>query len=200
MTMREALDPRDYVERLYVSRKEGGRGLASIEDSVNASIQRLEDYIGKHERGLTIAIRNNTKNTRDNRITIARKQKWKEKLLYMRFKRLINTMTHEKTWTWLRKGNFKRETESLRVAAENNVIRINHIKARTNKTQQSSKCRLRGDIDKTINYIIRECSKLVQKEYKTRHDWVGKVIHWEMYKNSNLTIRKNGINTTQHLS
>ena len=23
-------------------------------------------------------------------------------------------------------------------------------------------------------------SKLAQKEYKTRHDWVGKVIHWEM--------------------
>ena len=25
-----------------------------------------------------------------------------------------------------------------------------------------------------------ECSKLVQKEYKARHDWVGKVIHKEM--------------------
>ena len=33
----------------------------------------------------------------------------------------------------------------------------------------------------TINYIISECSKLA-KEYKTRHDWVGKVIHWEMCK------------------
>ena len=27
-----------------------------------------------------------------------------------------------------------------------------------------------------------ECSKLAQKEYKTRHDWVGKVIHWELSK------------------
>ena len=34
----------------------------------------------------------------------------------------------------------------------------------------------------TINHIISECSKLAQKEYKTRHDWVGKVIHWEMCK------------------
>ena len=23
---------------------------------------------------------------------------------------------------------------------------------------------------------------MAQKEYKARHDWVGKVIHWEMYK------------------
>ena len=25
-----------------------------------------------------------------------------------------------------------------------------------------------------------ETSKLVQKEYQRRHDWVGKVIHWEL--------------------
>ena len=41
MTMHKALHPRDDRDRLYVSRKEGGRGLASIEDSVDASIQRL---------------------------------------------------------------------------------------------------------------------------------------------------------------
>ena len=46
----KALHPRDDVDRLYVSRKEGGRGLASIEDSVDASIQRLEGYIEKRER------------------------------------------------------------------------------------------------------------------------------------------------------
>ena len=47
------------------------------------------------------------------------------------------------------------------------------------KTQQNSQCRLCGDRDETINHIISECSKLAQ-EYKTRHDWVGKVINWEM--------------------
>ena len=52
MTMHKALHPRDDVDRLYISRKEGERGLASIEDSVDASIQRLEDYIQKHEGGL----------------------------------------------------------------------------------------------------------------------------------------------------
>ena len=33
-----------------------------------------------------------------------------------------------------------------------------------------------------IIMIISECSKLAQKEYKARHNWVGKVIHWEMCK------------------
>ena len=47
MKMHKALHHRDDVDRLYVSRKEGGRGLASIEDNVDASIQRLKDYIQK---------------------------------------------------------------------------------------------------------------------------------------------------------
>ena len=115
-------------------------------------------------------------------MTITRKQKGEGKQLYGRFKRLINNISHDKTWTWLRKGNFKRETESLLIAAQNNAVRTNHIKARIDKTQQNSKCRLCSDRDETINHIISECSKLAQKESKTRHDWVGKVIHWEMCK------------------
>ena len=63
--MHKALHPRDDVDRLYVSRIEGERGLASIEDNVDASIQWLEDYIEKHE-GLITAIKNNADNTMDN--------------------------------------------------------------------------------------------------------------------------------------
>ena len=134
MTSHKALHPRDDVDRLYV-RKRGRKWFASIEDSADASIQRLEDYIEKHERGLITATRNNTVNTIDNRMTIPRKQKWEEKQLYGRFKRLINNISSDKTSTWLRKGNFKRETESLLMAAQNSAIRTNHIKARIDKYQ-----------------------------------------------------------------
>ena len=162
MTMHKVLHPRDDVDRLYVSRKEGGRGLASVEDTVDASIQRLEDYTEKHERGLITIIRNDTDNTINERMTTTRKQKWEGKQPYGRFKRLINNISHQKTWTWLRKGNFKRETESLLIAAQDDAIRTNNIKARIDKTQQNSKCRLCGDRDETINHIISECSKLAQ--------------------------------------
>ena len=43
MTMHKALHRREDVDRLYVSRKEGGNGLASTEDSFDALIKRLED-------------------------------------------------------------------------------------------------------------------------------------------------------------
>ena len=115
-------------------------------------------------------------------MTKTRKQKWEGKQLHGRFKQLINNISHQKTWTCLRKANFKREIESLLIAAQNSAIRTNHIKAKIDKTQQNSKCRLCGDRDETINHIIGKCSKLAQKEYKARHERVGKVIHWEMCK------------------
>ena len=32
------------------------------------------------------------------------------------------------------------------------------------------------------NHMISECSKLAHKEFKTTHDWVGKVIYLELCK------------------
>ena len=49
ITMHKALLPRDGVVRLYVSRREGGRGLTSIEYGMETSIQRIEDYIESEE-------------------------------------------------------------------------------------------------------------------------------------------------------
>ena len=179
MTMHKALHPRDDFDRLYVPRKVRKRNWQDWRQLWRI-VQRLQDYIQKHEGGLITGTRNETENTMNNRMTITRKQKWEGKQLYGRFKRLTNNISHDKIWTWLRKGNFKRETESPLIAAQESALRTNHIKARIDKTQQNSKCRLCGDRDETINHLISECSKLAQREYKARHDWVGKVIHWEM--------------------
>ena len=116
MTLHKVLYPRDDDVRLYVSIKKRGKGHASTEDSIDASIQRLDDYLEKHEGGLITTIRNDTDSTMDIRITITTKQKWEEKLLEGPFKRLINNISHKKTWTWLSKGNVKRETESPLIA------------------------------------------------------------------------------------
>ena len=45
---------------------------------------------------------------------MTRKQKWEEKQLYGCFKCLTSYTSYEKTRTWLRKGNLKKKTESLR--------------------------------------------------------------------------------------
>ena len=54
-------------------------------------------------------------------------------------------------------------------------MRTKYVKAKIDKIEQIFKCRLCGEKDEMINHIENECSKLAQKEYKTRHAWVGKV-------------------------
>ena len=105
--------------------------------------------------------------------------------MYEHFKRQTSEISHEKTWTWLRKRNLERETESLLKAAQNTTTGSNYVKARIDQTQQNSICRSCGDWDETINHIISECSKLAHREYKTRYDWVGTVTHWKLCKKFN---------------
>ena len=76
----------------------------------------------------------------------------------------------------------KRETESLIIAAPEQAIRTNLIKAKIDQTQTDSKCKICGKVDECIYHVLSECSKLVQKEYKHRHDLMGKRMHWEISK------------------
>ena len=69
MTMHKVLHPKDGVDRLYESRKEGRRGHASIENGVDASIQRLEDYVKKRAGRLITATRKKKKKTDNTRIS-----------------------------------------------------------------------------------------------------------------------------------
>ena len=55
---------------------------------------------------------------------------------------ITSEISRKKSWKWLRKGKFKRETESLLIAAQNNVISINYVKTKIENTQQKCRCKL----------------------------------------------------------
>ena len=42
-----------------------------------------------------------------------------------------------------------------------------------------------GKVDESINHIVSGCSKLAHKEYKRRHDNLGKILHWKLARNCN---------------
>ena len=76
------------------------------------------------------AKRKNNYNRNVNRKTKQiRKQKRVEKQLYWYFKWFTVEIAHKNTWTWLRKGNLKRETKSLLITAEKS-IRTNYFKVK----------------------------------------------------------------------
>ena len=79
----------------------------------------------------------------------------------------------------------KRETESLVVAAQNQSIRTNLVKAKTDKSQGHSLCKLCRKVDESIYHIVGGCSKHAQTEYKKRHDSLGKIVHWKLARKCN---------------
>ena len=56
------------------------------------------------------------------------------------------------------------------------------LKAKIDKSQTDSLCRLCKKKDETVNHLVSECEKLAQKEYKRRHDKVALALHWDMCK------------------
>ena len=62
----------------------------------------------------------------------------------------------------------------------NNSNNNNDNNWQIDKSQDQAKCRRCSRVDNTINHIFSERSKLTQREYKRRLDWVGGRIHWEI--------------------
>ena len=87
----------------------------------------------------------------------------------------------KKTLTWLRKEK-PQERNWISSYSSAEQRHKDYVKAKLDKTQQISTCTLCRNSDETMNRIISECSKLALKEYKTRHGWVGEIIHWELCK------------------
>ena len=134
---------------------EPGSRFASIEDSVNAPTTTRVQH------------------KKEQRDTSDQKH---EKQHYGYFKGQTRDISKVKIWSWLRKGNLKRERDSPLISAQNKIIRTKYVKAKIQTMQQNSQNWLCGDRDETINDIISECSKLVQK-YKFRHASVVKGIY-----------------------
>ena len=69
------------------------------------------------------------------------------------------------------------------MVAQEQAIRTNNIKAKIDKTQENSKYRMCGKAEESVNHVLSECSKLVQKKYKRQHDWFGTKIHGKYVEN-----------------
>ena len=105
ITMHKALYSKDDIDCMCPEKKEE-EDLPAFK--IASMHERLEDYIKKSRGRLITATINNTDNTSINRTKIARKQKWDGY-----FERQASYISHKKTWTWLRRGNLNKETESL---------------------------------------------------------------------------------------
>ena len=137
----DALHPGNNVDRLYVSRKEG-RALASIEDSVDASIQRLHKKAGRKTDYSDLKQYRQYKHQQNKNNKKAKNGK-KNNCMYTH---MYGNLTWENLDMAMKRETSRRETESLRIAAQSNAINPNYVKdiLSIDKTQQNSKCRLKN--------------------------------------------------------
>ena len=76
------------------------------------------------------------------------------------------------------------------MAAQKEDIQTNNIKAKIDKTQENSECRMFGKAEEGVNHVLSKCSKLDQKEYKRRHDWFGIKIHWKICRKYGIEVKE----------
>jgi len=193
ITMYQGMHPRSDVDRIYVEREKGGRGLMSIEDTVKYETHSLKKYTETSESQVIRTAGKIIKSDGDenpleyrNQQKKTRLENWREKPMNGQHLRQTKDNTAKESWQWLKRGSLKRQTESLIIAAQDQALRTNYRKARIEKTTNVATCRLCKEKDETVSHLISECSKIAQTEYKHRHDTVAAAVHWSICKKHEL--------------
>ena len=122
------------VDRLYVPRKDGGRGLIAIEDCVQLAVTGLEAYVHGSEERLLQAARGDREDGLE-AASVLKKSEEREEIARLGggsftwpVCQTTKEVRSEQSWVWPQNRDLKRETESLIVAAQNQNIRTNLVK------------------------------------------------------------------------
>lgn len=195
LTMNGCLHPRGNVGRLYMTRKDGGRGLISCEDCVGNEEKSLRLYAQTANEWMLEFVADDLElddqvdmKTYKRQKNDQKKQQWREKPLHGKFLRDIEEVSTERTWEWLKAGHLTKETEGLILAAQEQALRVNSIKRNIDGQDVSPLCRMCRKTNETVQHIVSGCTILAGTRYLARHDIVGKHIHW-------LILKKYGIPT-----
>ena len=193
LSLNRALHVRSNVNRLYLPRNKGGRGLQGIEDIVGAELASLFDYVQESNEMMIIEARRegvvkSVEYLKDYKERIRRDHlnEWKEKALHGKFYKSTEEFADPESWRWLRQGFLKKETEGMIFAAQERALRTNAIKHSIDKTIESPLCRKCKSAPESVQHIINGCTPLTQTEYKARHDKVANRLHWELCKANGL--------------
>ena len=124
MTIYRALHPQADVDRLYVRRSKGGRGMISMEECVNVEVNNLSKYIQDSQERMLKAVDKEKiikeKDPGKDKVSYSEEhaQRYREKPLHGQFVRGTEQIRDQKTWEWLKRGKLKRESEGFLMAAQ----------------------------------------------------------------------------------
>ena len=181
-----ALHSQSNMMRIYIKRRYGGRGLISVEECCTTELRSIDFYlVNSEEELLKVVVRleklekDKVEGKKDYNSKEEKTDQLRSIKLHGQFGRDTDDKKSGKSWHWLRRGNLKREAESLLSAAQEQALNTNSIRKFYHK-DISNKCRLCGTHAENVLHIVSGCSMLAQKEYKRRHDKVFLNIYWAL--------------------
>ena len=164
MTFHKALYLRDDIDSICQKRRrKASHHHGRLCSCDNSRMQRTQKITAANDSYIN---RNNLRTNRKTTIKNLENKNGKKNNCMDTSSNKLKKIAHGMTWTWLRRGNLKRETESLLITAQNYTIRTDYIKVKIVNTQ-NSKYGLCGDRIQAVNDIIRKCNQLAPKKYKT---------------------------------
>uniref|UniRef100_H3A7M9 Uncharacterized protein n=1 Tax=Latimeria chalumnae TaxID=7897 RepID=H3A7M9_LATCH len=182
LTIHGALHPKADVDKLYVPRRKGGRGLRSIEDLVFKEWCSFSEYL-KHsttpalklvskEKIVEKGMRENQTDHEDHLI------KWKAKALHGKWAKLLKIVDEDSS-KWLT-AYLKPSTEALIIAAQDQVLHTNWLGHYVLKTGETTdKYRRYKTFAETVMHIVSSCPMVAQGVYHERCNQVASALHWD---------------------
>ena len=128
MTMYGAQHPKADVDRLYLKRCDGGRGLIGDEDCVEVEVNSLDKYLSVSEEkilkevSLSSTLENKKHGKSKEDIQKKQQEEYESKALHGQFQKATERVKGNKSWDWLKKGYLKKETESTIIVAQDQAL------------------------------------------------------------------------------
>jgi len=183
MTLFKALHPKADVDRLYVPRRRGGRGLLSILDVVRLEKGALLTYTTRAEEPVLRKVKQHlmsldswTSVTKSS-IVDQHVESWRNKPLHGQWPNLMLERSNNSS-RWLRTAHLKPVTEALITAAQDQALSTNWLECHIFKIRSSDLCRKCGQFPESIEHIVAGCPLMAQTVYLARHNAITSAIHW----------------------
>ena len=192
LTMNGAFHAKSSVDRLYMKRNVGGRGLIGVRFCIESEVRGLKEYVeGSEEWMLKAAAESlnfgfkvkETKKEYVAKVVQDRKDRlWteKEKTHGKFWKTVGDVGGSERTWQWLRGGHLRKGIEGYICAAQERVLNTRQYRVDTLKIPGNKMCRLCHNFPENVEHLTAGCGKLAQVEYRRRHDKMGLRVYWEL--------------------
>ena len=206
MTMHGAFHRNSNVARLYLKRKDGGRGLISVLDCVKLEEENLLKYVTDSsewmlqkvlEHGI---VRGNAHADYKKAKELERKESLLAKPLHGRFFRSTKTdedgevIAGPRSWEWVRSGYMTKSTEAYIFAAQEQVLGTRAVRSKIYREEDdegeviSGLCRVCGGKVETVAHLAGGCGPLMKGPGTVRHDRMGARVHWELCKRYNVKV------------